>query len=58
MRALSTLCKSLLIGFTSSTVKSTHSLLISARLKMGGHLTQLRDVFSGRRLSKVSELAE
>ena len=35
MRALSTLCKSLLICFTSSTVKSTHFLLISAQLKMG-----------------------
>ena len=35
MRALSTLCKSLLICFTSSTVKSTHFLLISAPLKMG-----------------------
>jgi hypothetical protein len=36
MRALSTLCKSLLICFTSSTVKSTHFLLISTPLKMGG----------------------
>ena len=35
MRSLSTLCKSLLICFTSSTVKSTHFLLISTPLKMG-----------------------
>jgi hypothetical protein len=36
MHALCMLCKSLLTYFTSSTVKSTHSLLISAPLKMGG----------------------
>jgi hypothetical protein len=33
MRALSTLCKSLLICFTSSTVKSTRFLLISTPLR-------------------------
>jgi hypothetical protein len=36
MRSLSTLCKSLLICFTSSTVKSTHVLLISCPIENGG----------------------